>query len=79
MVPGDGRWVTGAYGIAQSLPLRSINPFFATLHSAAKGVLYYSIIVPGQFHKHPRVALGLEPPVDEQVPEGLEPQTAQEK
>ena len=28
----------GAYGIAQSLPLRSINPFFATLHSAAKGV-----------------------------------------
>ena len=36
---GDGRWVTGAYGITQSLPLRSINTFFATLRSAAKGAL----------------------------------------
>ena len=41
--------------MSQSLPLRSINAFFATLYSAAKGVLYYSIIVPGSFHKHPRV------------------------
>ena len=78
-MPGEGRWVTGAYGMSQSLPLRSINAFFATLYSAAKGVLYYSIIVPGSFHKHPRVVLGLELPVDEQVPGGLEPQTAQEK
>ena len=65
--------------MSQSLPLRSINAFFATLYSAAKGVLYYSIIVPGTFHKHPRVALGLELPVDEQVSGGLEPQTAQER
>ena len=46
-VPGEGRLVTGAYEITQSLPLRSINIFFATLRSAAKGALYYSIIVPG--------------------------------
>ena len=33
--------------LPSSLPLRSINTFFATLRSAAKGALYYSIIVPG--------------------------------
>ena len=33
--------------LPSSLPLRSINAFFATLYSAAKGVLYYSILVPG--------------------------------
>ena len=53
--------------------------FRIPLYSAARGVLCCFILVPGQFHKHPGVALGLELPVDEQVPEGLEPQTAQEK